>query len=173
MSLVRIFWEQIFWPIPFVLWLPSASGSVLPFLTLISRTFSFYSLNFFLPVKTFALCLVFRGITSEKYHLFEFILGQTFQPIPFVLWFLCALIDPFPSYIHNIINPKPLELESLNFSENIHQKPCVMCHMSCVTCHVSHVTSDMWPVTCHITFFFLLFLLFFMLKIIKFFILFL
>ena len=50
--------------------------------------------------------------------------------------------EPFPPDIHNIIKPKPLELESWNF-----ERMFAPHHVSCVTCHVSRVTSHIYCVT--------------------------
>ena len=53
---------------------------------------------------------------------------------------------PCPPDIHNIINPKPLELVSLHFERVFtpHHVSCAMYHVSLVTCHLS-------PVTCHLS----------------------
>ena len=50
-----------------------------------------------------------------------------------------SLMDPFPPDLHNIINPKQLELVSLNF-ERMFTQHHVSSHLSHVTCHLSHVT---------------------------------
>ena len=80
-------------------------------------------------------------------------------------WFVksvshCTLWKYLPPDIHNIINPKPLELDSWNFERmfTLYHVSCVTWHVSPVTCHVSHVTCHVSPVTCHMSFVFCLFL---------------
>ena len=78
LCLFFIFLGPIFWLIPFVLWLFSASDSVVPFLTLISCTFSFYSLIFFFlsksicPLPSFQWCY-FRKISHLQRVIHEYI----------------------------------------------------------------------------------------------------
>ena len=55
-------------------------------------------------------------------------------------------MDLLPQNIHNIMNLKPLELESWNF-----ERMFTMCHVSCVTRHVSRVTCHLSRVTCHLS----------------------
>ena len=64
--------------------------------------------------------------------------------------------NPFPPDIHNIINPKPLELESWKFERMFtpHHVSRVPCHLSPVTCHMS-------PVTCQIIIIIIIIFLFF------------
>ena len=51
-------------------------------------------------------------------------------------WLIGWVTDPFPPNVHNIRNPKPLELESWNF-ESMFTPHHVLCHVSPVTCHMS------------------------------------
>ena len=68
------------------------------------------------------------------------------------LWLTDSLFHwfshPFPPNFLDIINSKPLELESWHFRE--FSSP-TMCPMSHVTCHASHVRCHVSYVRCHVS----------------------
>ena len=49
-------------------------------------------------------------------------------------------IIPFPPFLQNTINPKPLELVTWHFYTVFTPLSGIMCHVSPVTCHMSRVT---------------------------------
>ena len=80
-----------------------------------------------------------------------------YKQLPFS--FIHSLTDPFCPDIHNIVKPKPSELESLKF-----EKMFISHHVSCVTCYLSPFTCHLSCVTCHLLHVKKIFYIFFIFK---------